>query len=157
MIASENASVLQDSGTENVEAYMQVSIKFVSNLDEFGAEQRFYSSIPTSSGNNLGAFVPRLHDTIIGSNTTWSGEHHPPAFVLERGHFSLEVPPAFCPSFFFCDPLGCCYNRAAVIVFEKTCLACLDFSVELYPLLFSIYGNRNKGCFFVETTIRCFA
>ncbi|KAL0024177.1 hypothetical protein WJX77_004480 [Trebouxia sp. C0004] len=68
----------------------EVSIKFVSNLDEFGAEQRFYSSIPTSSGNNLGAFVPRLHDTIIGSNTTWSGEHHPPAFVLERGHFSLE-------------------------------------------------------------------
>ncbi|KAL0019157.1 hypothetical protein WJX79_001466 [Trebouxia sp. C0005] len=68
----------------------EVSIKFVGNLDEFGAEQRFYSSIPTSSGNNLGAFVPRLHDTIIGSNTTWSGEHHPPAFVLERGHFSLE-------------------------------------------------------------------
>lgn len=82
---------------------MQVSIKFVGNLDEFGAEQRFYSSIPTSSGNNLGAFVPRLHDTIIGSNTTWSGEHHPPAFVLERGHFSLEVTLAFCPPFFCCD------------------------------------------------------
>ncbi len=115
MIASKNASELQESDTENVEAYMQVSIKFVSNLDEFGAEQRFYSSIPTSSGNNLGAFVPRLHDTIIGSNTTWSGEHHPPAFVLERGHFSLEVTPTFCPSFICCDPLGCCYNyyRAA--------------------------------------------
>ena len=69
----------------------QVSIKFVSNLDEFTAEQGFYSSIPTATGNNLGDFVPRLHDTIVGSSTTWSGEHHPPALVLERGHFSLEV------------------------------------------------------------------
>lgn len=73
---------------------MQVSIKFVSNLDEFGAEQRFYSSVSTASGNNLEDFVPRLHDMIIGSNTTWSGEHHPPALVLERGHFSLEVGKA---------------------------------------------------------------
>lgn len=65
----------------------------MSNVDEFAAEQRFYSSMPasTATGNNLADFVPQLHDTIIGSSTTWSGEHHPPAFVLERGHFSLEV------------------------------------------------------------------
>ena len=98
--------------------YTQVCIKFVSSLDEFGAEQRFYSSIPTSSGNNLGAFVPRLHDTIIGSNTTWSGEHHPPAFVLERGHFSLEVTLTCCPSLICCDPPGCHYNRLG----EHICL-----------------------------------
>lgn len=71
----------------------QVSIKFVSNIDEFAAEERFYSSMPAASatGSNLADFVPRLHDTIVGSTTTWSGEHHPPAFVQERGHFSLEV------------------------------------------------------------------
>ena len=71
----------------------QVSIKFVSNIDEFAAEERFYSSMPAASatGSNLADFVPRLHDTIVGSSTTWSGEHHPPAFVQERGHFSLEV------------------------------------------------------------------
>ena len=74
----------------------QVSIKFVSNIDEFAAEQRFYSSMPAASttGSNLADFVPRLHDTIVGSSTTWSGEHHPPAFVQERGHFSLEVFPS---------------------------------------------------------------
>ena len=103
---------------------MQVSIKFVSNLDEFAAEQRFYSSIPTSSGNNLGAFVPRLHDTIIGSNTTWSGEHHPPAFVLERGHFSLEVRLTFCPSFIYCHPLNCCYNYYTAAIRELLLEGC---------------------------------
>lgn len=109
MYSSQNATL----------AYMQVSIKFVSNIDEFAAEERFYSSMPAGSvtSSNLADFVPQLHATIVGSNTTWSGEHHPPAFVQERGHFSLEVslfpttlalkrdwtfpfPLAFCLSFF---------------------------------------------------------
>ena len=45
----------------------------------------------TATGNNLADFVPRLHETIVGGSATWSGGHHPPALVLERGHFSLEV------------------------------------------------------------------
>lgn len=86
------SSIMPDS-VANVCSGLQVSIKFVSNIDEFAAEQRFYSSMPaaSTSGSNLADFVPRLHQTIVGSSTTWSGEHHPPAFVQERGHFSLEV------------------------------------------------------------------
>ena len=72
---------------------LQVSIKFISNLDNFAAEQRFYGRLSSDgSSAHLAAFVPHLHDAIVGcSSTTWSGEHHPPALVLERGHFSLEV------------------------------------------------------------------
>lgn len=75
------------------EISLQVSIKFISNLDNFAAEQRFYGRLSSDgSSAHLGAFVPHLHDAIVGcSSTTWSGEHHPPALVLERGHFSLAV------------------------------------------------------------------
>lgn len=72
---------------------LQVSIKFVSSLDNFAAEQRFYAGLASEgSPSSLAGFVPHLHDAIVGcSSSTWSGEHHPPALVLERGHFSLQV------------------------------------------------------------------
>lgn len=72
---------------------LQVSIKFISSPDDFAAEQGFYGRLTADgSQSHLQAFVPHLHEAIVGcSSTTWSGEHHPPALVLERGDFSLEV------------------------------------------------------------------
>ncbi|KAK9804261.1 hypothetical protein WJX72_003787 [[Myrmecia] bisecta] len=71
------------------EAETPVVIKFYPLQADFDAECKFYEA-RRPEGDVGTEFVPRVFDIIPGSATTWSGDLHPSAIVLERGHFSLE-------------------------------------------------------------------
>ena len=98
-------------------ASLQVAVKFYPDAADFAAERAFYASqgaislpsarlrssstvpmsapgtaVAASKAKDQGSYLPRIHEVVVeGGNALWSGSSHPPAVVMERGHFSLKV------------------------------------------------------------------